>query len=113
MGSHTDRIELADGFAEIGTITHNGREFSAVGAMVRDGRAVGYPKFDRDYTGAVGQMQTWDGQPMGTARIVSMWRVWSWAGSHMCQIEATIGGKRYTGRGFGSGMMWRGKLKAS
>jgi hypothetical protein len=50
-------------------------------------------------------------KPIGTWRSVSAWRVNSWIGSHMHQIEAVIDGVTYTGRGFGEGMALTGRPK--
>lgn len=44
------------------------------------------------------------GNKIGTAFISSSWRVYSFMGTHMHQIYATINGVQYTGRGFGEGM---------
>jgi peptidoglycan hydrolase-like amidase len=73
----------------------------------------GYPEFKKEFVGATGALQSFTGKTLGTCRIVSMWRTpRSWVSSHMFQIEATIDGVTYTGRGAGSGMSWIGKPKA-
>ena len=46
----------------------------------------------------------WTGQPIGFATRGAGWRVHSHIGSHMYQFYARIGGREYTGRGFGEGM---------
>lgn len=70
----------------------------------------GYPKFERDTIGAIGPLNDWNGNKIGTARIVSSWATpKSYVSSRMYQIEATIDGVRYTGRGAGSGMVWGGR----
>lgn len=121
MLTSSKRVDVVDtdtgasvGFAEFGTIVGpNGREFIAGGARVDPERAAGYPEFQkgRESIGCEGMMNDWEGKPIGTCRIVGAWRVQSFMGSHMLQIEATIQGRTYTGRGFGSGMLWRGKAK--
>lgn len=58
--------------------------------------------------GILGDFQS---NPIGTWRSVSAWRVNSWIGTHMHQIEAVIDGVTYTGRGFGEGMALTGKPK--
>lgn len=47
----------------------------------------------------------WTGLPIGTCRAVSSWPTpRSCIGSRMYQFHATIGGRDYTGRGYGEGM---------
>ena len=101
--------------AETGIFTHEGREFPSGGAFVSPTHAIGYPHFpgaDR-IVGTCGEMRGWDGQRLGTCRVVARWHIQSWVGSYMHQIEATIDGRTYTGRGMGEGMIWRGRVKAS
>ncbi len=45
------------------------------------------------------------GDQIGTCVLASSWRVHNYIGSHMHQIYATIEGVKYTGRGFGEGMI--------
>lgn len=46
----------------------------------------------------------WTGLEIGTATRGAKWRVNSCIGTHMAQFYARIGGREYTGRGFGAGM---------
>ena len=46
----------------------------------------------------------WTGDAIGTADIVSNWRVNSAYGSRMYAVRARVGGREYVGRGFGGGM---------
>lgn len=65
------------------------------------------------YPGAAGILKDWHGNPIGKWRITSTWATpRSYVSSTMHQIEATIGGGVYTGRGAGENMAWRGKRKA-
>jgi hypothetical protein len=57
-------------------------------------------------------MRAWDGTDLGSCCVVASWPVGSWRGDRMYQIEATIKGRTYTGRGLGDGMLWRGRIKA-
>lgn len=88
---------------EVGTVTHNGREFAALGSVIDEvsGVIVGYPKGDK--------LQTWNGQNIDglTLRITSSWAVRSWIGSRMYAYSATYKGRKYHGRGFGDGMSLR------
>jgi hypothetical protein len=77
--------------------------------MIDQDYAIGYLRFDREYLNARGEVRTWKGESLGTARITSIWRVYSYRGSRMMQVECRIRGKRYTGRSFGNGLIWRGK----
>jgi hypothetical protein len=92
-------------------ITHEGRTFEAGGAAVTPEWALAYPDIPGgEYRGAFGAMRDWHGNEIGTCRVTARWKTpRSWVSSHMCQIEATIGGVKYTGRGAGSGSLWRGK----
>ena len=92
--------------AEVATFEFQGKEFTSGGAFVSPTHAVGYPDN--------GTLRAWDGTVLGTCRIVSRWATPnSWLSSHQCQVEATIDGIRYTGRGAGNGMLWRGRRKAN
>lgn len=85
---------------------HDGRDFEAGGAVVLPDSIIAYP-------GPDGVLQDWHGNVLGTWRATSSWPVRSYIGSRMYQIEARVAGVVYTGRGFGVGMIYRGKRKAS
>ncbi len=96
------------------TFTYEGRKFTCGGAVVTPDRIVAYPgKPDRGLFTSTpgGPLNDWHGREIGRYRIVSSWRVNSYVGSHMNQIEATVDGVTYTGRGFGEGMIYQGKRK--
>ena len=99
------RIEH-DTLGEIGIIVHEGKEFAARGAVVTPTYAVAYP-------GKGGILQNWEGKAIGTWRAIASWPIRSYMGSRMYQIRAWIDGRCYTGRGFGEGMIWRGKVRKS
>ncbi len=102
--------QTRDTRVEIGRVTHAGRTFDALGSVVSPTYAAGYPDFAPNATR--GRLRSWDGADLGACRIVSAWRTpRSWTSSHMYQIEATIDGITYTGRGGGHGMLWRGRPK--
>lgn len=100
----TRTIETPTG--QIGVVIHEGREFAAGGGDVTPTHATAYP-------GADHKLMLWDGKVIGTWRAVASWRINSWIGDRMYQIEAIIDGRTYTGRGLGEGMLWRGRIKAS
>jgi hypothetical protein len=82
-----------------------GHKYEADGAVVTPDRIVAYP-------GENGRLNDWHGNPIGTYRIVSTWRTpRSYVSSTMHQIEATVNGIVYTGRGAGTGMIYTGKRK--
>ena len=57
--------------------------------------------------GSSWELTDWSGSLIGWVRQGSSWRVRSHLGSRMYQFYATIGGREYTGRGFGEGMSVR------
>ncbi len=87
------------------TFTHEGHTFESGGACVTDDYVVAYPA-------ANGVLTNWHGEPIGTWHKVARWRVHSFIGTHMHQIEALVDGVWYTGRGFGVGCIYKGKRKA-
>ncbi len=90
-----------------------GKEFTANGAAVTQQHAIAYPEFVSEFVGAKGVLKDWHGAVIGTCRITSRWRTpYSFVSSYMCQIEGDINGRKYTGRGSGSGMIWQGRAKA-
>lgn len=110
IATRTETLTATNGAQiEVGTITHEGRDFAALGSVVdeQNGVIVGYPKD--------GRLHTWDGQlidGLGMLFITSSWAMpRSWIGSRMYAYRATYKGKRYHGRGFGDGMLLR--LRAS
>ena len=106
MQFSSEQTRTADGqLIEIGTLEqHGGREFSAFGASVTPEYAAGYLSNDGRH------VTTWNGETLGTARIVASWRTpKSFVSSHQFQVEATICGRVYTGRTGGRGMLWRGR----
>jgi len=90
---------------EIGTLEFEGREFSNMGAFVSDEYAVGYMSND------MRSVQTWSGEFLGHAKVISSWRINSYMSDRMFQVEVVIDDKRFTGRTLGEGMLWRGKVK--
>ena len=84
---------------ETGIVTHNGRDFVALGSVVdhATGRVSGYVKGRT--------IATWDGTPIGTLREVSSWRIDSALSSRMFAYRATIDGFEYHGRGMGESML--------
>jgi hypothetical protein len=87
------------------TFTHEGTPYTFGGAVITPDRIVAYPAAD-------GVLKTWHGDVIGTWRAVASWPVRSWMGSRMYQIEARALGFTYTGRGFGEGMIYRGRRKS-
>ena len=88
------------------TITHEGRTYESGGAFVSDAHLVAYPAAD-------GVLTDWHGNPIGTWRTVSSWRVNSWQGERMYAMRATVDGATYHGRGFGVGMVLRARRIAA
>ena len=94
------------------TIEHEGRRFTAGGAVVTPEHAIGYLEHPVEAGGPLA-ITSWHGRWLGTARIVRGWRTpLSHVSGEMYQVEATIGGIVYTGRCAGIGMLWNGRRKA-
>lgn len=88
------------------TIEHDGRKFTAGGAVISPQYIIAYPK---EY----GVLGNWHGETIGSWRAVSTWKTpHSYMSSTMSQIEAVVNGITYTGRGAGIGMIYKGKAKA-
>lgn len=93
-------------YVETGCVfEHDGRSFESGGAVVTAERAIAYPA-------AGGILNDWHGRPLGAWRATSSWRVNSYMGTRMYQIQARINGVLYTGRGFGEGCIWTGRRMA-
>jgi len=101
------------------TIEHEGRKFTSGGAHIDPVYLIGYPASPEGYqpTAGVrcngGPLCDWHGNVIGSWRATRSWPVRSWIGSRMFQIYATVQGRTYTGRGFGTGMLFRGRRIAS
>jgi hypothetical protein len=101
----TPMIEIPYNEGEV-PFTFQGKTFVANGAFVSKDHIVAYPKAN----GVLGDCK---GQAIGTWRAVSTWKTpRSYVSSTLSQIEATVNGVRYTGRGAGEGMIFKGKRKA-
>lgn len=121
----TRSVWSEDGKSELGILVHEGKEYPALGSLVTETHAVGYPtgfqvsrvtdhRISHSYAHGTGKLLSWGGKELGSCRVVRSWRMplSCYTGSHMYQIEACIAGIWYTGRGFGNGMLWRGKRSA-
>jgi hypothetical protein len=87
------------------TVKHEGVEYTAGGAVIGAAEVVGY-------LGANGVLTDWHGNGIGTYRQTAKWRTpRSAVSSHMFQVEATVDGRKYTGRSAGLGMVYSGKAK--
>lgn len=89
------------------TITHEGRSFTAGGAVVTDSRIVAYPAEG-------GRLNDWHGNQIGTYRTISsrpavFFGHRSWIGERYYYMRANVGGRIYSLRGFGPGMSATGK----
>ena len=71
------------------------------------------PNYLVAYPGPNAVLQDWHGNAIGTWRSVTSWRTpRSFTADRMYQIEATVNGVTYTGRGGGVGLIFRGRRKA-
>lgn len=89
------------------TIEHEGRKFTSGGAVVTPGYLIAYP--DKD-----GVLKDWHGKQIGTYRVLStrpaiFFGRRSWQGSTYFYMRAMVDGRAYSLRGFGHGMIARGR----
>lgn len=85
------------------TFEHEGRKFTAGGAVVTPDVIIAYP-------GKNGELKDWHGAVIGRYRMLSTWRTpRSYLSSTMSSMEVFVDGVRYVGRGAGEGMIFRGK----
>jgi hypothetical protein len=103
-------VRDGENMMETATITHNGNEYTAGGAMVTETHAVGYLARRVGFGKSDYIITDWQGNEMGAAMIVAHWKINSYLSDCMMQVEARIGGRWYTGRSTGEGMLWRGKV---
>ena len=108
MTSRAEQRTVDGGFVEIGTITHEGREFSSGGAAVSEYAIAGY--FGRGQT-----FTDWQGNVIGHYRVLSKWSTpRSWLSSFQLSAEVTLrDGRKYMVRGAGEGMLGRGRRASS
>ena len=100
MESRSEHCRANNGAkVEISTITHEGRDFSALGSVVdhERGIVIGYPKGS--------ELRTWDGTVIGSLRVTGSAR--GFHGVKLVCYRATIDGIPYYGRGQGDGMILR------
>ena len=93
--------------AEVGTFVHEGRAFEASGALVSADHLICYPHED-------GTVRDWQGNVLGTYRIISsrpavFFGHSSHWGDRYYYMRATVDGRTYSIRGFGTGMIAKGK----
>lgn len=90
------------------TIEHEGRKFTSGGAVATDDYLIAYPSKD-------GVLKDWHGNVLGRYRVISsrpavFFGHRSWVGSRYFYMRATLAdGRRYSLRGFGKGMIAKGK----
>lgn len=95
------------------TITHEGRTFTAGGALVNDAYLIAYPSDEVTNHGYA--LKDWHGNIIGTWRKVSSWPAVffgypSWQGGKYYALRARLtDGREYSLRGFGIGMIAKGK----
>jgi hypothetical protein len=89
------------------TFVHEGRQFTSGGAVVTNDYLIAYPGED-------GVLTDWHGNTIGAYRVVSskpavFFGQHSWQGSRYYFMRAVVNGSTYALRGFGVGMIARGK----
>jgi hypothetical protein len=114
METECVKHETPNGWAEEATVIHEGKRFTAGGAVVQPDHVIGYLKFPPNATkcvGACGELVSWSGEKIGTFVITSSWKTpRSYVSSRMFQVRAYIVGVgAFTGRSAGNGMIYKGK----
>jgi hypothetical protein len=88
------------------TIEHDGKTFEAGGAVITDDYLCAYP-------GKGGALNDWHGRKIGTYRVISSKRMTFGRLSHWGEMyywmRATVNGREYSLRGFGVGMVAKGR----
>jgi len=85
------------------TFEHEGRKFTAGGAVVTPDYLVCYPRSD-------GKVCDWHGNVLGECFVLSSWRTpRSFIASRMYSYAVYVNGVRYVGRGAGNSMLLRAK----
>ena len=89
------------------TIEHEGRKFTSGGAVVTDDYLIAYPKEG-------GILADWHGNQIGTYSVISrrpavFFGRPSWMGSTYCYMRGWVNNRAYSLRGFGCGMIARGR----
>ena len=90
------------------TFTHEGRRFTSGGAVITDTHLIAYPADN-------GVLKDWHGNAIGTYSIIGsrpavFFGYRSWQGSTYYYMRAHLNnGNTYSLRGFGKGMIARGK----
>lgn len=91
-------------FVQVGIVTHEGRDYHALGATISDDYLAAYLK-PRDMGPNVkangGTLTTWEGKPIGRYIITGRWEWWnSWCS--LVRMESVLcildDGRRYVGR---------------
>lgn len=91
------------GQVEVGIVSHEGREFAALGSVIDGDRITAY-------LGKDGYLTKWDGTVIGIYHITSSWRTpKSFVSGTMNQVYAKMDGQWYVGRSAGEGMLFRGR----
>jgi len=90
ISTATHHVTPAGAHVEVGAVTFQGRDFSALGSVIDHtrGAVMGYPSQDEK------TLRTWDGVTLGRLRITG-------------HARAVIDGFTYHGRGSGAGMLLR------
>lgn len=95
------------------TFTHEGHTFESGGAVATDDYLIAYPSDEVTNHGYA--LKDWHGRIIGSWHKVSSWPIQSWQGTRYYAMRARLtDGREYSLRGFGTGMIARGKrIKSS
>lgn len=114
MKSKSEMVTMVTGAkVEVATITMLGRDYTATGSVIAEdaGVIVGYPYCVGFYPfkGFEYELLTWSGDKIGALEKTGKAR--GFHGSEITCWAMTYGGKRYSGRNAGTGMVLRLRTK--
>jgi hypothetical protein len=109
MNTRSETRTINGASVEVGTVTFQGRDFSALGSVVDHASGVVCAYVTRDVDGTY-RLTTWEGGTIAPLLLVSSWMQRRLFGGFPVRIyawRATIDGRTYSGRNTGPGMFVR------
>lgn len=120
MKYRTETHTTPDGArVETGIVVHEGREFAALGSVVDPARGiiVGYVSDARPDVSSGNPtrfvLTTWQGEAIAPLMLVRRWTSYGVARCTLFAWTCVLGGKRYSGRNSGPGMVVRMRARVT
>ena len=96
----------ADGATvEVGTVTFNGRDFAALGSVVDTARGIVFGYVSEREGCFI--LTTWEGAEIAPLRLVRRFKSYGVTRCELWAWSAIVGGRVYSGRNSGAGMLVR------